>query len=280
MGVTQIILLLIWNLFLSKNANSIVHPRKIIKSILNVQLLSSVRFTLIGLSYTVTLGNIEYSPYNKKDFGFLPLNWRLEGAISYMLLIINMHWNLFWTYDLYLSVRKPMSYSEKLYSFYWKWTYLIGIILGLTSFFINSLISSDKKSTIWIMNEGFMYILFVTLPLICTIVINLFVNLKYGRDKYLKKFPKNYQHFQIIFSAQRVYFILWTISMIPSVFFSFLSRKEYMTAYTWVLALQPLWIIFTVVFSIKKKNKYENKRMREAGIVQQYMENSGENMDS
>ena len=87
-------------------------------SVVNIQLVGSIRFMLIGFMYMVTLGNLDYTPYNKMDFGILPLNCHFEGAVSYMLMIINIHWNFCWSYDLYLSIKKPMSYSEHFFSFY------------------------------------------------------------------------------------------------------------------------------------------------------------------
>jgi hypothetical protein len=56
-----------------RDAEFVAHPRKIIMSILNIQLLSSFRFLIIGLTYVISLGNLEYTPSNFKDFGFIPL---------------------------------------------------------------------------------------------------------------------------------------------------------------------------------------------------------------
>lgn len=189
-----------------------------------------------------------------------------------MLLIINIHWNFCWSYDLYLSVKKPMSYTEHFYYFYRKITYTFGILFGFMSFFISSLLDSDEKSTICLMNRGMTYAIFITVPLILSIVINLYINLKYGRDAYLKKFSKNYTEFKLIFRVQRMYFITWTITMIPCILFSLVSQDLFMPIYTSTLALQPMCIILTVSLSRKVNKRLKHEEMRKAGLVQKMMQ--------
>ena len=112
-------------------------------------MVSSLRFLVIGLVYVISLGDLNYTPFENMDFGFLPFDCRLEGAVSYMLLIMNINWNFCWSYDLYLSVTKPMSYTENYFSFYWKWAYIVGILAGIASFSISGLLDSEiQHSTI------------------------------------------------------------------------------------------------------------------------------------
>ena len=54
------------------------------------------------------------------------------------------------------------------------------------------------------MNKSHLYIVFVTVPLFTSIVVNLFINCKYGRDVYLRGFSKNYERFSNIFNSAHV----------------------------------------------------------------------------
>jgi hypothetical protein len=131
---------------------------------------------------------------------------------------------------------------------------------------------SDLHTTICIMNKGLMYGIFVTIPLVLSICINLYINLKYGHDEYLKKFSKNYEQFKLIFSVQRMYFITWTVTMIPSILFSLFTKEHLMPYYTITLALQPMCIIVTVALSWRMNKNLKDERMKKAGIVQKLRE--------
>jgi hypothetical protein len=235
LGLTQSIALIYCQVKAYKDAEYVVHPRKIIMSILSLEMLSAFRFTIIGLVYIVTTGNLEYTPYKNRDFGILPFNCKLEGTFSYMLLILNILWNCCWSYDLYLCVKKPMSYSENFFPTYQKLTYSIGIICAVVAFFFSTLNESKSHNAICIMNKGPLYLLFVVLPLIISFIINLSINLKYGRDSYLRKFNKNYERFKLIFKVQRFYFITWTLTMLICV--------SYTSFHTTVLVIQPTCIV-------------------------------------
>lgn len=130
------------------------------------------------------------------------------------------------------------------------------------------------------MNRGYLYAIFVTIPLVFTICVNLFINLKYGRDSYLKKFSKNYERFKLIFAVQRLYFLTWTLTMIPSILYSLYSKDTFMPLYTWILALQPMCIIFSVAMSRTYKIRFRHEQMRRAGLVQTLMASITEGKES
>ena len=93
----------------------------------------------------------------------------------------------------------------------------------------------------------------MTGPLAFSILLNLYINVKFGSDSYLKKFQKNYVRFKQIFLIQRIYFFFWTITMIPAFFLAF-GKEEYMIQskihiYAISLAVQPLGIIATFSYS-------------------------------
>ena len=253
---------------------------KIIMSILFIQMLSNLRFLVIGFVYWVTLGDLKHTPMNNRDFGLFPLKCKLEGAFSYMLIILNMFWNYWWSYDLYLWVKKPMKYTEHFYSFYAKITFTGGFLCGVASFFLNNLKRKDKYEAICIMNSDLYYILFVTVPLGFSILFNLFVNIKYGRDAWFKKFPKNYDRFRHIFIVQRVYFITWTLSMVPVILYSLVSSEIYMPLHTWVMAIQPSCIILWVIISNILKKNLSSQQMLKEGFVQHLKESSHDETDS
>lgn len=243
-------------------------------------MISNLRFIVIGFVYWVTFGDINYTPMNNRDFGIFPLKCKLEGAISYMLIIFNMFWNYCWSYDLYLCVKRPMKYTEHFFSFYAKITFIGGFLWGTASFFLNYFNYKDKSETIWIMNSDLYYILFMTVPLGISILLNLYINIRYGRDAWFKRFPKNYDRFRHIFIVQRVYFFTWTLSMVPVILYSLVSNELYMPLHTWVMALQPSCMILWVIVSNILKKSLSSQQMTKEGFVQYLKESNSDETDS
>jgi len=105
-----------------------------INNIMFVSLLSSLRFLVIGGVFAGTKFNLGMTPLNLKDFGFIPLNCKLEGVFSYMIMIFNILWNTCWTWELVNCVKNPMVYSENKHKYYQAVVYFVGILLTATAF--------------------------------------------------------------------------------------------------------------------------------------------------
>ena len=148
MGITQISGIVYVRYKALTDMEYLVHPRKIILTILILEAINAARFMVVGLVYLLSFGNMEYTPYNNRDFGILPFGCKLEGAIAYMVLILNILWNCCWSYDLYLCVKKPMSYSENFFPLYKRLTLFVGILFGFLSFLFNSITTSTGKNAI------------------------------------------------------------------------------------------------------------------------------------
>jgi len=75
------------------------------------------------------------------------------------------------------------------------------------------------------MNEGIWYHVYVTAPLILSLLLNLVINFKYGSDKNLRTFDKNYDRFKMIFRWQRIYMFLWYVTYIPTIVYGFVQTE-------------------------------------------------------
>ena len=159
-----------------------------------------------------------------------------------------------------------MSYTENFFPTYQKLTYSIGITCGVVTFSLKFLFDFQPRNALCTMSHGRMYTFFVILPLLISFILNLYINLKFGRDSYLKKFPKNYERFKLIFRVQRYYFITWTLTMLLCVLFHKLQAI--------ILLIQPSCMVSICAFShlfrysqlwsqnISRKNWYINKWTR------------------
>ena len=168
-----------------------------ILNILVVGLLTSLRFLVIGTVFLI-MRKMSYTPMAGRDFGIVDLKCRLEGAYGYTMIIFSILWNFCWTWDLVVSVKNPMVYSEKNHKYYYTFVYLVGLIVGGIAFGLSETHISEK-GVICILNTGYFHYIFVIGPICVVILFNLYVNIKYGSDSFLKTFSKNYERFKQIF---------------------------------------------------------------------------------
>lgn len=125
------------------------------------------------------------------------------------------------------------------------------------------------------MNAGYWYHLFVTAPLILTILFTSYVTLKYGSDKNLRSFSKNYKRFKLIFLLHRVYFICWTLSVLPAIMYAFGDRTLYVNIYSVSLACQPIGIVLCFFISWFTKRRQYFTTLTKKGVVQLLIEKDG-----
>ena len=113
------------------------HPMNILFNILILQLLVSIRYLVIGSVFKAHNNDLDWSPFSNRDFGFMSYDCKIEGMISYTVYVMIIMWNFVWTYDIYVTVNKPLVFTEK-YSFYYKIAvYFSSLIFALVIFFPN-----------------------------------------------------------------------------------------------------------------------------------------------
>ena len=105
-----------------------------------------------------------------------------------LMIIYTILWNSCWTYELYISVKNPMIFSEMSIGIYNKVFYVTGILIFSFLYFI----SGEFRSAFSCHSQqkGELYKQYYLFSTIVVIVISLFVNLSYGRNKYLQTFRK------------------------------------------------------------------------------------------
>ncbi len=167
-----------------------------------------------------------------------------------------------------------MIYSERWHKYYQGFVYLAAIVLAGLAFLVHNL-HNNEPHVICIMNEGMWFDIFVTGPLILFILMNLYVNFYYGQDAYLKTFSKNYKRFKMIFFCQRIYFVIWVITMIPVFLYGYADKQLFVNIYAVSLAFQPIGIVLTFLVSwYYLKNLYK-ERLREKGCLSNQIEKQG-----
>ena len=87
---------------------------------------------------TLSGNDLEYSPFSDRDWGFMKFDCKIEAMISYMWYLMVLLWNAVWTYDLYVTVNRPLAFNTERYIFYYKiLVYFTGLIVSLVVFFPN-----------------------------------------------------------------------------------------------------------------------------------------------
>ena len=174
-----------------KHRQVLVHPKKIIYNQLLVAFLCSFRFLLIGLAYLFSGLDGTFDSLRGLDYGIFHLNCKLEGFISFMVLMWSLLWNIAWSHDLYTTVKTPMVYSEKKFPVQRVLVYVAGLAVALLVFLLDYLNVKEEESTICLVQFGWSYLVCISVPIVLYIVANTYIFLKYGREDFYKKYMKN-----------------------------------------------------------------------------------------
>jgi hypothetical protein len=120
------------------------HPNSILFQILMIQFFISVKYLVTGISFKVYGNDLDHTPKSLMDFGLLPYGCKIEGLVAYMLFFFIILWNFAFTYDVYLTVNKPMVFNEN-YVFYYKaFVYFAGTMFSIVVFFPNMNFFTDS----------------------------------------------------------------------------------------------------------------------------------------
>lgn len=184
-----------------------------------------------------------------------------------MIMIFNILWNTCWTWELVNCVKNPMVYSENKHKYYQAVVYFVGILLTATAFGLSQL-HSMENNLICTMNEGIWYHVYVTAPLILSLLLNLVINFKYGSDKNLRTFDKNYDRFKMIFRWQRIYMFLWYVTYIPTIVYGFVQTELWTDLQAYGLLFSPIAILLVFSFSFYFNRKAYYMKMAKSGVVQ------------
>lgn len=119
--------------------------------------------------------------------------------------------NICWTYELYISVKNPMVFSEMNINVYSKLLHFLAF--GGTALIHLKYTQSEESYTILCQNqpEGDLYMNYIFYPTVVSILVCLGVNLRYGKDKYLRTFRKNSHKFRLLFRLHFYYMLFWGI---------------------------------------------------------------------
>lgn len=237
-----------------------IHPNKIIINILFLQFLNSLKYLVTFSTYKIMGDDLNYSPYYLHDFGFMNFNCRIEGLVSYLLFILIVLWNFIWTYDIYLTMCKPLSYSENYVYYYKVFVYFIGFIFSLVVFFPNMQIFTDTTVFICYMKYGVIYNVFINTFIFIVFLLNLYVMIRYTRKSRWEGFVQNRRAIANVISIHRLYVILWSGFQLSSFIFVFFDNIGVKLIHGVIMACSPMIICITFAFSfslnIKKRKRY------------------------
>jgi hypothetical protein len=224
------------------------HPNSILFQILMIQFFISIKYLVTGISFKVYGNDLAHTPKNLMDFGLLPYGCKIEGLVAYMLFFFIILWNFAFTYDVYLTVNKPMVFNEN-YVFYYKaFVYFAGTMFSIVVFFPNMDFFTESSIYIWYIRNGLIYNLFVNIPIILFFLVNLYISWKYTRESLYIGYTKNKHRIDQILGMHRQYFVLWTLFQVTNLVFGFVKEKSatFIALHSILMALTPLniWVVF------------------------------------
>ena len=159
-------------------------------------------------------------------------------------------WNLWFTYEVYLTVNNPLSFSENYMYKYNIFVYVFGTIFSIAIFYIKKDFFTDSSIYVWYIQSGIIYDLYVNVPIILCFAIILYVLVKYTGASRYRGYSKNRFRIDQILNLQRLYFTFWS-------FFNFSNMGVDIMVFTspylplvrsLCMSLKPLGIC--IVFSI------------------------------
>lgn len=238
------------------------HPNSILFQILLIQFGVSLKYLVTGTAFKVNGNDLKYTPSELMDFGFLEYGCKIEGLIAYLLFFMIILWNFVFTYDVYLTVNKPLIFNEN-YVFYYKaFVYFTGTMFSIVVFFPNMSIFTGSSIYICYIQTGLIYNCFVNLPIVAYFVINLYVSMKYTRESRYKGYTKNKHRIDQILSIHRWYFAFWTIFQFSNLIFGLVpsNSPKLVTGHSIFMSLTP-WNIciafFKAIYYTRTDNAYQ-----------------------
>lgn len=166
----------------------VMHPVSVVKNKLIINLLSSLRVFVFGFTWLIH-GRTVFQQDKIYDFGILDYGCGLEAGLGNVIMIYTTLWNLWWTYELYISVKNPMVYSEMNLGIYSKLIFVVGIVLSVL---MQVRYEDTQGYTIMCQHRqgSESYKQYIFYPTFAAILICLLINLRYGKSKYLNTFRK------------------------------------------------------------------------------------------
>lgn len=192
------------------------HPNPILLNILAIQFVTSLKYFVTGGSFKLHHNNIEYTPKSLVDFGLIHYGCKLEGFLAYLLFVYIIIWNLCFTYDVYLTVNRPLSFSENYMFKYNMFVYVFGTMFSVTIFYMKIDFFTDSSIYICYIKSGFIYDVYVNFPILACFAVIVYVLVKYTGASRYGGYSKNKFRIEQILYLHRLYFILWS-------FFNFLN---------------------------------------------------------
>lgn len=107
---------------------------------------------------------------NLKDFGFLSYDCKIEGLIAYMMFVTIILWNFVLTYDVYVTVNKPLVFNENNVFYYKTGVYFTAVLISVMVYYPLMNIFADSTVYICYMQNGIAYNVTVNLPIIAYFV--------------------------------------------------------------------------------------------------------------
>ena len=102
---------------------------------------------------------------NLKDFGFLSYDCKIEGLIAYMMFVTIILWNFVLTYDVYVTVNKPLVFNENNVFYYKTGVYFTAVLISVMVYYPLMNIFADSTVYICYMQNGIAYNVTVNLPI-------------------------------------------------------------------------------------------------------------------
>lgn len=159
-----------------------------------------------------------------------------------------------------------MMFSEKNLGIYSNLLYVLGLFLSILMAFKYD--NREGYTILWMNRQGDQsYMQYIFYPTWLAILICLGVNLKYGKNKYLRTFRKNSHKFKLLFRIHFYYIVFWVIwstfrfmPLILELLFKIEVRDEEWVGITSIgLALYPsgMLVWFTIAWFYNKRYYYQ-----------------------
>ena len=248
---------------LKRKDKYVMHPNTVVKNILIINFILSLRVFIFGFTWLIN-GQTSLDFNHLKDFGFLDYGWKLESILDNGIMVCTILWNLCWTYELYISVKNPMVFSEMNFAIYSKLLNVIGVLISV--FLILQSDSNSNYTLFWqSQNSDSRYFTNWFIPTIVSTIVWLLANLKYGKEFYLKTFRKNSHKFLLLFRLHYYYMIFgacWSVFKFAPMIINFktkASEEEWAGFSSLGICLYPFGMLvwFTTAWFFNKKYYFQ-----------------------
>lgn len=187
-----------------------------------------------------------------------------EGLYFYAFHLAEILWGILWLFDLKFMIGKPSVYSGKYLMYYACVAYFTAFGFSIVLYFqnVDNFTSASNLLCFVVDDDPIGYYLMFNLPILVYLAAALYIEFKFGKeymspkqldpaaDQLLAKpklAPSLYLKLHMNMKIQRVYFIVWFISIIPNFF---INTESGLVWYSIFNTVHPIVIILIVLWAL------------------------------